>query len=1085
MNTNLLLCLLLLPFLALAQEKPASGKPLSGSPAEARRAKEGKGASPAKASAKAGNSLRPDVTTRAVIVGISDYQNKDIPDLQYAHKDAEALVTYLQSPAGGSLPQENIRLLTNEKATLAAIVAEFDWLVEASQAGDQAIIYFSGHGDVEAKTARQPGFLLTYDSPPKLYMAGAYPLFYLQLTIETLTTVKNVSTIVVTDACRAGKLAGSAIGGTQATASNLAKQYANEVKILSCQPDEFSLEGEQWGGGRGAFSYHLIEGLIGLADKNENGSVNLLELENYLETVVPAETDPQTQIPITVGSKGTRIANVDTTILAKLKDLKARQLPTLAAIESKGLEESLLAGIDSSIQKKYDAFIVSLQDKNLLDAGDGKPSADALYRDLIKEKSLASLHRFMTRRFATALQDDAQQAINAYLLANPTELEKRWKGDHTYAQYPRYLGRAAELLGESHYMYKYLLAKKLYFEGLNLRLQADNGITASSYQEAIKKQEAALKLEDRAAYFYNELGILHTRLKLSEKAAGYYKKAIEMAPEWGLPYINLCLEYFYNNDNQKAIEIGDKAIKLMPEYPQLYNLMAWVNANYKGEYSDKRNWNRKGVELKEDFYFSYDNTSTFFEKKTKYKRTIELLQKAVQLDSLYASAHSNLAYMYGQTGEGEAAVSHFKKSIQIDSTNHNTYSRLGLAYGSLHKCDAGERAFKKAIELAMIHAPHYVPFHYNDFGLLYRGCGNQAKALEVYEKAMELNGSYGSPYANSAAIYRNRGAYEIAETRLLRFREVMPANDPRSYISLGRYFEIVNRWEDCEWMYLKTLEVYPNFRTAMQELIAFYQNSGLQKKALEWQEKLLAISPDDPASHRKIAELAYLNKQYKRAKSHFDKAVKLSPGNPSTTTAIAGFYFVHNEKDLAEKYIDQAFKIDSSFGTAYSTKADMLYYAGRTAEAFDLLDKGIALQKNKLDRASLLIAKMSMAYFESDYNRVISLCQQIEKETPVLRGIEILFQSLINKDYEAAASAIEAFLKIYPTDAGTNYYNSLIKIKLHNYEAALKSLNVAAKGIPYHSIQTDPELEPLRHLHGYQQLMRENYPEKYEDLEHL
>ena len=25
-------------------------------------------------------------------------------------------------------------------------------------------------------------------------------------------------------------------------------QYANEVKILSCQPNEFSLEGEQWGG---------------------------------------------------------------------------------------------------------------------------------------------------------------------------------------------------------------------------------------------------------------------------------------------------------------------------------------------------------------------------------------------------------------------------------------------------------------------------------------------------------------------------------------------------------------------------------------------------------------------------------------------------------------------------------------------------------------------------------------------------------------------------------------------------------------------------------------------------------------------
>lgn len=102
-------------------------------------------------------------TTRAVIIGISDYQDPGIPDLLYAHKDAQAFAAYLQSPAGGSLPDENIRLLINQQATMAAIAGELDWLVEASGENDIAIIYFAGHGDVEAKTARQPGFLLAYD----------------------------------------------------------------------------------------------------------------------------------------------------------------------------------------------------------------------------------------------------------------------------------------------------------------------------------------------------------------------------------------------------------------------------------------------------------------------------------------------------------------------------------------------------------------------------------------------------------------------------------------------------------------------------------------------------------------------------------------------------------------------------------------------------------------------------------------------------------------------------------------------------------------------------------------------------------
>ena len=37
---------------------------------------------------------------------------------------------------------------------------------------------------------------------------------------------------------------------------------------MSCQPNEYSIEGEQWGGGRGAFSYHLVDALYGLADAN-------------------------------------------------------------------------------------------------------------------------------------------------------------------------------------------------------------------------------------------------------------------------------------------------------------------------------------------------------------------------------------------------------------------------------------------------------------------------------------------------------------------------------------------------------------------------------------------------------------------------------------------------------------------------------------------------------------------------------------------------------------------------------------------------------------------------------------------------
>lgn len=193
--------------------------------------------------------------TYAVVIGISDYQDPGIPDLRFADKDAEAFANYLRSKAGGELDDDHLKMLINKEATVAQFAISLDWLLEVVKENDQVIIYFSGHGDVEKKTVTQPGYLLCWDAPARLYLAGgsiALPMF--QDIITTLSTQNKAKVVIITDACRSGKLAGSSVGGSQITGSNLAKQFANEIKILSCQPDEYSIEGEQWGGGRGAFS---------------------------------------------------------------------------------------------------------------------------------------------------------------------------------------------------------------------------------------------------------------------------------------------------------------------------------------------------------------------------------------------------------------------------------------------------------------------------------------------------------------------------------------------------------------------------------------------------------------------------------------------------------------------------------------------------------------------------------------------------------------------------------------------------------------------------------------------------------------
>ena len=110
--------------------------------------------------------------TRAVVVGISDYQSPQIPDLKFADRDARAFAAWLQSPGGGGLSDDQMKVLIDSAATQGKFAMALDWLMEQSTEGDLVIIYFSGHGDVEKKTLTQPGFLLCWDAPARVYMSG-------------------------------------------------------------------------------------------------------------------------------------------------------------------------------------------------------------------------------------------------------------------------------------------------------------------------------------------------------------------------------------------------------------------------------------------------------------------------------------------------------------------------------------------------------------------------------------------------------------------------------------------------------------------------------------------------------------------------------------------------------------------------------------------------------------------------------------------------------------------------------------------------------------------------------------------------
>ena len=715
--------------------------------------------------------LRPSPSvTRAVVVGISDYQDPAIPDLHYADADARAFAEWLQSPGGGQLPPDRLKLLLNQQATRAQVYAALDWLLEESAEGDRAIIYFSGHGDVETKYRNQPGFLLCWDSPPKSYIAGALQVSDLaNVIIPTLSIDKKAHVLLITDACRAGKLAGSAVNGASATATALSAQFANETKILSCQPNEVSHEGAQWGGGRGVFSYYLVEGLTGLADKGDL-MVTLSEIDRYLEDHVTPEVAPASQLPFTVGNKAEVLAQVDAAQLAALVKQKAEEGAHFSGIEGR-LAAAGLTPADSAL---YAAFEQALREKRFFEPANA--CADTFFQQLIRNKNLIFLHNTMRRSYAAALQDEVQQALNALLADDPYESNNWRYNPARYAQFPAYLERAIELLGEGHYMRNALLSKKLYFDAYlltrNLMDREPDPLRRDSVRNmAIGLLQEAVRLEDRAPYLYHALAALYTNNdpERTDSVLAYDQRAIDLAPTWLSPYLDIVMEYQHaQNDYVKGEPYLLKAYDLNPKSYLMLERMAWLR-QWQGRLDEAIDLCHQMMALKPDLFNAYGTLSHTYWIKGEPLKTREWALKLQALNPANTYNPADIVYSYFSSRQPDEAMKIARPIFQSGQLDDGYLETLTYAAWYLKEAEQYDEALKliRLAEPLHIHPTAFVLAKVTK-GIIQYEQGQKADAEQTLRLALTLdpfrNPFYAIAWSWLGVIEAGKGRNAEAET---------------------------------------------------------------------------------------------------------------------------------------------------------------------------------------------------------------------------------------------------------------------------------------------------------------------------------
>lgn len=231
--------------------------------------------------------------TKAVIVGVSNYANlKTDKQLSFAHKDAIAFYNFLLNEQG--LDSSSIKIFINEKASKDRVFNEISNIINQAKANENIILFFAGHGDSFDKIKTNAYLLLNKVDPSVEYWAPYNDAIAME-DIEYFVlkaSDRNVNILIVLDVCHAGKIINDE-NDNQWAMKNFSKVNKNATKIISCAENEKSFEDSKWGGGHGAFTYYLLEGLKGKSNINNDNFITNKEINKFLAKTVSKDSPLQ------------------------------------------------------------------------------------------------------------------------------------------------------------------------------------------------------------------------------------------------------------------------------------------------------------------------------------------------------------------------------------------------------------------------------------------------------------------------------------------------------------------------------------------------------------------------------------------------------------------------------------------------------------------------------------------------------------------------------------------------------------------------------------------------------------------------
>ena len=1061
--------------------------------------------------------------TFAMIVGISTY--KFVQSLNFADKDAEMFRDFLKSPAGGKLGDDNIFMLLNEQALSTNFWSKgTKWLKAKSlRKGDRLFIYLAGHGDAYDE---DEFFFLTYDTNPagdkNNYLAGGnIQLYNLKSRIADMTAA-GVEVYFIMDACRSNELPGGK-DGQKALTNAITQKNAGEITMLATGAGQESFEDAKIGGtGHGLFTYFLVDGLNGEADESKDKKVSLYELKTYIDKNVPTfamtkfkkKQEPYIFYP---QQQDEVISQIDTSYLRKWIQTKEQYKKTGGYAVHKIYKYKHVFE-DTALMNAYNSFNKAVKENKLT----GPNSAEYFYNQMTRKYPGDPYTSDAQSTLAAEFVNVAQEKINLYLSCKDASTIQKIRSQmdeaETSEESTSSLDRMEKIARQEFYEVGLMLEKAIAL------LEPDDPLFANSLRgrmyffkargyfgkdrktvdirKAFQYAYTALFTEEDAAYLMNTLSSLHLDNHRYDSAIFYALRAIDRAPKWRYPYVNLAFAYRSLAQTDLAVKYYRKAIELDPG-----NADAWVDL---GSYYhtigrvDSAIFNyRQALAIEPKNTYASNNIGWLYLGRKRYDSAIIFFRKSISLDPKFINAYNGMSKAFVEKKQYDSARVYFDKAFvnYTDKSIVNIY--IGNFYKQLKQYDSAKIYYRNAIN----YDPTYEE-SYNNLGRLFFEAKQYDSARIYYGQALSVNPFSAFSLVNTGLVFHEMKQLDSTYAYFQKAINLEPNNNI-ILNNLGVVFKQDRKYDSAKSYFKRALQVRPDYQPAYNNLMRLFKEIDQPDSVANFLKDNHGFNEGNSSSLNEIG-LAFLDmKRYDSAKTYLRRSIQLDPDNANTFGHMGLLFLKENKKlDSAKVYLRKSLNLDPDNAYASINLATVFkqlnqldsagyYYqkqitsrGGVTATVYlniagyyydiRVFDSAIVYYKKALtfDNSILsAINNIGSAYMRLEqndsafvyYKRAFDIDSTYPKTA---RNLGLLYHSL-NK-FDSAIVYLEKAVRLEPKNANAHYQLACSYALNNQKEQAVRYLQLAIdKGFKdYESLITDPDLNGLKNYPPFEALVK-------------